>query len=104
VIVSDPASRIRIVSSIEALEETFRSAQAALETYSREITAKYREQMPDPAGWRGPGPDPDTAVERAKAWTEQERAEYRRLDDAARQAAVEVARARQEAEGHTSGE
>lgn len=90
--------------TIDELEAHFKTAQAAAEAYSAEITAKYRAAMPDPAEWSGPGPDPDMAYERAKAWTEAEREHLAGLRRVAREAAVALHRARQEAPGHTSGD
>lgn len=95
---------IGAVPTIEELEAQFRTAQAATEAYSAQVTEKYRRELPDPVDWRGPGPDPEAAYERAKAWTEAERAELDRLRTVAREAAVEWHRARQQGEGHTSGE
>lgn len=92
------------VSTIDELEAQFRTAQAATEAYSQEITEKYRAAMPDPAEWKGPGPDPAMAYERAKAWTDAEREHLNSLRTTAREAAVALHRARQQAEGHTSGD
>jgi hypothetical protein len=86
---------IRAVSSIEDLEARARAAQAAPAQFNQRITEKYREEIP--------GAGDDAVLARAKARTDQERAEWKRLDDAARQAYVELSRARQTAEGHTSG-
>ena len=103
-IVSYRRSTLRAVSSIEELEAAFKEAQAASEAYSAEVTERYRAEMPDPAEWRGPGPDPEAAYERAKAWTDAERAELGRLRTVAREAAVALHRARQKGEGHISGD
>lgn len=92
------------MSTIDDLQAQFREAQAAAEAYSAEVTAKYRREMPDPAEWQGPGPDPDAAYERAKAWTDAEREHLADLRKAATAAAVALHRARQEAPGHTTGD
>lgn len=81
--------------SIDELRAQFKTAQAATEAYSAEITEKYRAEYPDPADWRGPGPHAETCIVRAKAWTDQERAELKRLRDEATRIAVEIDRARQ---------
>lgn len=97
-------STLCAVSSIEDLEAQFKAAQAAAEAYSAEITAKYREEFPQPEDWRGPDPHPETAVARARAWTEAESAELARLRTVARELAVELHRAQQAAPGHLHGE
>lgn len=80
--------------AIEDLEAQLRTAQAAAEAYSTEITEKYRREFPLPDGWTGL-PDPALLRERAAAWTDEERAELDRLRTAARELAVELNRARQ---------
>lgn len=79
---------------IEDLEAQFKTARAAVEAYSGELTAKYRQAFPEPADWTGPGPHPETAVTRATAWTDEESAELDRLRKAATAAAVELHRAK----------
>lgn len=92
------------VSQIEELEAAFKAAQAAAEAYSAEVVQRYREEIPDSPEWPGPGPEPEAAVARARAWTDAEREHLATLRQAATQAAVELHRARQQAEGHTSGD
>lgn len=92
------------VSQIEELEAAFKQAQAATEAYSTEVTERYRAQMPDSPEWTGPGPDPEMTVARARAWTDAEREHLASLRQAWTAAAVELHRARQTAEGHTSGD
>jgi hypothetical protein len=91
------------VPLIDDLRAQFKTAQGACEAYSREITEKYQTEMPNPAEWRGPGPDPEMAYARATAWTDEERAELARLRAEATRLAVEIDRARQ-AEASTSGD
>lgn len=92
------------MSTIDELEAQFKAAQAAAEAYSTEITAKYRQEMPNPADWRGPGPHPETAYERATAWTDAEREHLNTLRTAAREAAITLHRARQQAGSDSSGD
>jgi hypothetical protein len=92
------------VSQIEELQVAFKAAQDAAHAYSAEITAKYRAEMPDSPEWSGPGPDPDMAVARATAWTEEERQHLAGLRQAATAAALELHRARQQAGTEPSGD
>lgn len=80
--------------TIEDLTAQFHTAQAAAEAYSEQITAKYREEIPAPADWRAPDPHPETTLTRARAWTDDERAELNRLRTVARELAVQLHRAR----------
>jgi hypothetical protein len=91
------------VSTIGELEARFREARAAVEAYSAQVTGKYAARFPRPEGETGPI-DPALLVERARAWTDAERAELDRLRTIARELAVELHRARQQAEGLTSGD
>lgn len=85
----DPA-----VPSIDELRTQFKTAQAATEAYSADITEKYRQEYPLPDGWTGL-PDPQLLLERARAWTDEERAELQRLRDEAGRIALEIDRTRQ---------
>lgn len=94
--------------SIEELETAFRSAQAELEAYCEQVSAKYRALIPDSPQWSGPGPDPEAARARSRAASEAERARTARLRQAAMEASLLLARARMAArlrgpEGQESG-
>jgi hypothetical protein len=82
------------VPTIEDLTAQFQAAQAAAEAYSAQVTAKYREQYPQPEDWRAPDPHPETVLARARAWTDEESAELDRLRTVARELAVQLHRAR----------
>ncbi|RAG86831.1 hypothetical protein DN069_04680 [Streptacidiphilus pinicola] len=88
--------------SIEELEATFRSARAELEAYGEQVAAKYRQLIPDPPQWTGPGTDPEAARARSAAVSDAERARTARLRQAAMEASLLLARARVAAklEGH----
>ncbi|RAG80973.1 hypothetical protein DN069_35245 [Streptacidiphilus pinicola] len=75
--------------TIQDLEVQFKEAQAATEAYSASITEKYRQEMP--------GTDDATILARARAWTDDERAELARLQDVATELVVELHRAREAA-------
>lgn len=94
------------VPSVEDLEAQFKTAQAAVEAYSGEITEKYRAEYPPEVDEKGKAlpPTPDLLLERARAWTEAEREHLDGLRTAAREAAVALHRARREAPGHTTGD
>lgn len=96
---------IQAVPSIEDLEAQFRAAQAAAEAYSTEITEKYRQEFPAEVDDRGKAlpPTPERLLERARAWTDEERAELARLRTVALELSVELNRARQ-AGSDTSGD
>jgi hypothetical protein len=91
------------VPSIQDLEAQLTAARAATEAYSAEITEKYRAEYPLPDGWTGL-PDPELLRQRAQAWTDAESEHLATLRAAWTAAAVELHRARQQAEGHTSGD
>lgn len=86
------------MSQIEDLEQRFRDAQAAAAEYADQVTGKYAALYPRPEGESGLI-DPALLVERARAWTDAERAELDRLRTVARELAVELHRAKQAGNG-----